>query len=108
MADPLLLDVLTALGSASIESGRIVTSDEGVTVMGLCEGQAITINEAALVLPIVVHELVHAVRPQATEHAVCCLTARVLRGMSDADVEHVYRLYVMAKRRHRRTPKDAD
>lgn len=103
-----LVDVLAALGSATIESGPITTRDRGVTVLGVCEGQRITINEAALVVPTLVHELLHAARPAATEHAVNCLTARVLRTLTDEDVERIYCIYQRAKRRHRRTPKDAD
>jgi len=103
MADPLLLDVTAALGSASITSGQIVPEKHRryMTVLGLQEGRHVTINEGALVVPTLIHELIHYVRPHYTELGVERACQRLLRSLTDDDIEHLFRLYLRAKRRHR-------
>ena len=105
MPDPLLLDLVAALGQAHITSGQIRTPRKRspYTILGLCEGKQITINEAQLLLPVILHELTHYVRPHWTERGVERATQRLLRSLSDDDVEHLYRLYRAAKRRHRKS-----
>lgn len=104
MPDPLLLDLVAALGQASITSGQIRPGRKRApyVILGLQEGRSITINEGQILLPVILHELVHYVRPDWSELGVERATQRLLRSLSDDDIEHLYRLYRRARRRHRK------
>jgi hypothetical protein len=79
-----------------------IVGSEDHHVEGLCswETQEITVNPAPNVVDTLIHELLHRRFPRWSENRVRLETWRVMRQMSDADVQAWYRKYRrLAKRK---------
>ena len=93
--DPLLLEIAAAVGAGRIRIGTIAS--EGVFVHGVTEpdGQ-ITINPAVDVVDTLLHEACHRLRPAWSERAVKARTTRMMRQLSDAEIEKLFELVLVS------------
>lgn len=99
-SDPLLMEVLVALGAGRVAFGAIHA--DGEVVHGIAEKSgAITINPAASVVDTAVHELLHRLRPAWSERSVRSRTAKIMRGLTDAEIDKFYELLLVQARRRR-------
>lgn len=105
--DPLLIEVLASIGEGRISEDLIRDAKGGFVVMGLEQGGHVTINPAASVVEILIHELVHRLRPAWSERTVKGRAVRLRRLLSDAEIDRLYEVYqrvaVKVKRRGRRS-----
>lgn len=89
--DPLLLELVAAIGAGNIERGPI--RDDEAHVHGLCDTDGrIRINEAVNVTDTAIHEAMHRMRPKWSESAVRRRTAQIMSSLSDEEVETIYNL----------------
>jgi len=88
--DPMLIEVVAAIGAGRIEIGPIHADDEFVS--GLCEGARVKINPAIDVCDSTVHECLHRLRPDWSERAVRSKTTTLMRSLSNAEVDKIYSL----------------
>ena len=68
---------------------------------GLCEGEHIYIDPRASILEVVLHELIHRLKPRMGERAVDRSAKRLLCKMTDADKARWWRAYLKVKRLRR-------
>lgn len=96
--DPILVEVLASLGAGHITAAPLDDqNEEGLTVMGICEQHQrphVTIDEAQHIVPTLIHELVHRVRPAMTELGVERKTRQILRQLSDREINRIYEVYL--------------
>lgn len=97
--DPLLLEVAAAIGAGNLRLAPLPsTRDE--FVHGLCEeGGRVTIDPAPSTVDTAVHELLHRLRPTWTERGVRRRTRQLMASLSDAEVEKLYELVLVAGRK---------
>jgi len=88
--DPVLLEVVAAIGAGRIEIGPI--HDDGMLVHGFCEGSKIRINPAIDVVDSALHECLHRLRPAWSERTVLARTTVLLRSLSNAEIDKIYEL----------------
>jgi len=88
--DPMLLEVVAAIGAGRIEIGPIHDKDDWVS--GICEGARIRINPAIDVVDSTLHECLHRLRPAWVERTVKARTTRLMRQLSDAEIDKIYEL----------------
>lgn len=89
--DPLLLEVVAAIGAGNIERGPIHDDDDHI--LGICdEDGRIRINEAVAVTSTTIHEAIHRMRPKWSEKQVERRTLAILATLSDQEVETIYNL----------------
>ncbi len=107
--DPLVLEVVAALGAGRVHAASLRDEDnpEGLWVYGMCEpptnGRAtITVNEAENLIDTIIHECIHAIRPAWSERAVRGRTTRVLRSLTQAERERIHSVYAAVKHNRRR------
>lgn len=105
--DPLLVEVLAALGSGRISEDYVRSTTHPDVVNGLEQGGHVTINPAPLVVETLIHELLHRLRPTWAERTVQGRAVRLRRLLSDKEIERVYEVYqqvaVKVKRKGRRS-----
>lgn len=91
--DPLMLEVVAAIGAGRIELGPIHSEDPSEFIHGLAwPDGTVRINLAPSVVQTVVHELLHRMRPTWTERAVRAKTTRLIKQLSDAEIDRLYTL----------------
>jgi hypothetical protein len=97
--DPLLIEVLTALGAGPVSSVYLIDDEhpDDVDLLGICSDRAIAINEAAHIVRTLIHELIHRVRPQWSERSVNRRTTQIMRAISHAEIERIYQVYEARK-----------
>ena len=95
--DRLFVDVLTALGQGKVSAETWLES-EGELLDGHCDDDGkVQINEASVLVPTLLHELVHRVRPEYTERGATRWATMLLRHISRAQVERIYEMYQVRK-----------
>jgi hypothetical protein len=101
MADrPRLLNrVWSELGAGRIREGYV--SDPHQFIDGYIEGQDIWINPAPAVVQTLIHEILHRLYPNWTERYVAGQTTRLMRRMSDQEVQDLYEEYQKRVKRSR-------
>jgi hypothetical protein len=100
--DPLLLELVAAIGAGRIEIGTI--HDDESFVHGVCEGDRVTINPSISVVDTALHEVLHRLRPGFSERAVRAKVTRLMRSLSMAEIDRLYGI-VLATAKTRKTPK---
>lgn len=100
--DPLILELVAAIGAGRIELGPI--HDDTEFVHGYAQKNGVVrINPAASVVDDVLHELTHRMRPKWKEHAVRSRVGRIIRQLSDPEIDTIYTL-LLSSAKTRRTP----
>lgn len=96
---PLLIDVLAALGSVEIRSEYLIDEEHKKThfLHGTQHPGRITINEAPSIVGILLHELIHEVRPDWSERTVLSWTTRLQRQMTHEEIQAIYEQYKARK-----------
>ena len=100
MASSLLVDVLAALGSVTITTEYLIdgSAPKRNYLHGTQQPGHITINEAPSSVSIVLHELIHEVRPDWSERSVSSATTRLQRRqLSHDDIQAIYATYQRRK-----------
>lgn len=100
--DPLLLELVAAIGAGRIAIGPI--HDDVEFVHGVCEGSHVTINPAIAVVNIALHECLHRIRPEFSERSVRAKVTRLMRSLTLAEIDRLYGI-VLATARQRKRPK---
>ena len=92
---PLLIEVMAALGDVRLSERYLIDEDNKKThfLHGIQEGNEIVINEAVGIVPTLIHELIHFVRPQWSETTVRRFTTRLVRQLDHSDVRAIYDQY---------------
>jgi hypothetical protein len=98
--NPLLVDVLAALGDVSISQRYLIdpAHKRSYFMHGQQDGKDITINEAPNIVSTLIHELVHYVRPTWSERTVRRFTTILIRQLTHKEIQAIYDQY-----RERRT-----
>ena len=96
---PLLIDVLAALGSVEIRSKYLIdgSAPKKNYLHGTQYPGRVTVNEAPSIVGILLHELIHEVRPDWTERAVRTWTTRLQRQMTHEEIQAIYEQYKARK-----------
>jgi hypothetical protein len=91
--DPLLIELIAAIGAGRIEFGPI--HKKGQYVYGFCDDgndNAIRINPACHVVDTVLHECLHRMRPAWSERSVLAKTKRIMSQLDDAEIDRIYQV----------------
>jgi hypothetical protein len=100
--DPLLLEVAAAVGAGRIRFRTLASEDFFVHGMTEDNGR-ITINPAPEIVDTLVHECLHRLRPTWSERAVKAKTTRLMKQLSDAEVEKLFELVLVSAQLHKST-----
>lgn len=97
--DPLLVEVLAVLGVVPLVARPLEDEDhpDRMTVLGVCDPAGrgrVTINEAPHLIDTILHECLHRVRPEWTEHGVRRRTTQLLRQLNADEIQRIYEVYV--------------
>ena len=92
---PLLIEVMAALGDVRLSERYLIDEDNKKThfLHGIQEGNEIVINDAVGIVPTLIHELIHFVRPQWSETTVRRFTTRLVRQLDHSEVRAIYDQY---------------
>ena len=92
---PLLVEVRAALGDVRLSERYLIDEDNKKThfLHGIQEGTEIVINEAVAIVPTLIHELIHFVRPNWSETTVRRFTTRLVRQLDHTEVRDIYEQY---------------
>ena len=95
--DPLLLEVAAAIGAGNLRIAHI-PSTRREYIHGLCDQHTghVTINPATGTVDTAIHEMLHRLRPHWTERGVRRRTRQLMKRLSDAEVEKLYELVLVA------------
>lgn len=100
--DPILLEVVAALGAGRIEFGSIHDEKEFVHGYTWPDG-SIRINVSLDAVTTAIHECLHRMRPGWSERAVRAKTTRLLRQLSYPEIDTLYEI-LLATAARRKTP----
>lgn len=104
----LLVDVLLALGTVTYIEQALVEIDrrrrDQTTIYGALDGRRLYVNplhhkRKADVVSTLLHEGIHACRPTWSEAGVKAAETRLIRRLSDEEIEAIYRNYKRAAKR---------
>lgn len=104
--DPLLIEVIAAIGAGNIELGPI--HDDQFYIHGYCDDaqkNRIRVNPSIDTVDTIVHEAIHRMRPTWNEARVRRKTAELFAQLSDAEVDKIYEIVLTVaevKRKPRR------
>ena len=91
---PLLLEVMAALGKIRVSEKFIPGSVKGEIVYGQCIGtEIVEINPVPACVEVVLHECIHAVRPDWSETAVRQQTTRLFHRLTEKEMRTIYEVY---------------
>jgi len=90
--DPLLIEVLVALGAGNLTIGPIHCPTERVAGYAVVRGKkkgAVRIDLSHDAVDTALHELIHRLRPRWTEQRVLRQTTAFMRELSDAERDRI-------------------
>lgn len=91
---PLLLKVMARFGEVTFKEQFIPGPDSKHYTYGLWEeGDTITINPIPSTVDTVVHEILHAIYPTYSERTILSLTRKLMRQLSDEQLQTIYAEY---------------
>lgn len=101
--DPLLVEVIAAIGAGRLMVESIHSDEAFVDGMMEPDGY-VTINPAPSIVDTAIHEMLHRMRPQWSERAVRAKTTRLIRQLSDPEIDRLYGVILaVALKQKRRT-----
>lgn len=87
--DPLLIELIAAIGAGNLELGPI--HDETYYVDGICDDDGrVRINLSHHAVDVCLHECIHRLRPKWKEQTVRQRVGKLLRQMSDQEIDTLY------------------
>lgn len=91
---PLLLQLLARMGELTFKE-EWIPCKKGEEAYGCWEpeGGIIRVNVIPHVVDTVLHELLHATRPQYSERAVRSIVGKLLKGMPEEEMRTIYAEY---------------
>lgn len=89
----LLLELLATLGRVRVRERFIKGETEGEIVYGQQLGDLIEINPVPGAVETVIHECLHALKPEWSERTVRQQTSRLFNRLSEAEMRAIYRIY---------------
>jgi hypothetical protein len=100
-------DALTTEVVANLEAGKriyecVLQSEGDAWIEGAAHEGEVWVNPAPSVLEIVFHEILHRLYPSWSERTVISRSRKILRGLSDAEVERLYGVYLRVARRSKK------
>jgi len=100
----MMLEVAAAIGAGRITLDSI--HDDTDFVYGYCEGGSgkIVINPALPVVEVAIHECLHRLRWAWSEQTVQARTTRLMRQLSNAEIDRLYALILAGQPTRRRRP----
>jgi len=100
--DPLLIELIAAIGAGRIDSGAI--HERGHFVYGWCDEKngRVRLNPAPHAVEIALHECIHRMRPTFTERGVSRRAKQLLRQLSDPEIDRLYSVIVATARVRKR------
>lgn len=105
--DALLIELVAAIGAGHIQSGAIIDDDDEAdeVVYGICESVGtVVVDEAVCRSEVLLHEVLHRMRPRWSEAKVNRTAARIFRRLSREQIEAIDRVY-LGVRKSRKRPK---
>jgi hypothetical protein len=100
--DPLLIEVIAAIGAGRIDLGPIHDDDSFVDGYAEPNGR-VRINPAPAVVETALHEMLHRMRPKWSERSVRAKATRLIRALSDPEIDRLYDV-ILSTARLTRTP----
>jgi hypothetical protein len=96
---PLIVDVLAALGDITIKQKYIIdpSHPKSFFLHGTQTGAAVIVNEAPSIVGILLHEVIHFVRPKWSERAVRRSVTLLLRQLTHEEIQAIYEQYQLRK-----------
>ena len=103
--DPLLVEVIAAIGAGSFWRGYITgRHDEPLDGVCLPDGD-VWVNEPLLIIETLVHEVVHRMRPKWREARVDAAAKALVKRLDGDEIEALHTIYLThIHRRERRSP----
>lgn len=99
--DPLILEIAAAIGAGRITMGPI--HDDDTFVHGVIDGAgAVRINPAVDTVDTACHEMIHRLRPAWSETSVRRRTTRIMRQLSDDEIDRLYEIVLTRARLSKR------
>lgn len=100
--DPLLIELIAAIGAGGLEFGSIHDETEYVHGVTLKNPRGvIRIDPSADVVATVLHETIHRMRPRWSERAVRSRTSKILKLLSPSEVDRLY-MVIMSTAKQRK------
>ena len=92
--DPLMIEVIAAIGAGRIEVGPIHSPRQ--YVYGWCDTNSgrVRLNPAPHAVEIALHECLHRMRPKWTERGVNSRAKKLLGQLSDQEIDRLYDVIV--------------
>lgn len=97
MSSKLLIELIEAMGRTNIIEGYVNTDGEGWMTEGLQWGNSILINPVPNMVHLILHEMLHAIRPDWSESSVRQHATKLLRSLTDDEKVAIYNLYEARK-----------
>ena len=89
----LLLQVMARLGELSFAE-QYLPMHKGYYTEGMWhEGGKIIVNPMPHVVDTVIHECLHEMFPQYSERAICSLTGKLMKRLSEDELQAIYAAY---------------
>ena len=91
--DPLMLEIAAAIGAGRMALRLL--RDDGAFCHGLTmDGGEIAVNPLPDTINTVVHEAIHRLRPAWSERTVLARTTKLIRQLTDEELETLYVLFM--------------
>lgn len=92
---PLLLKLLTRLGEVTVKEAYLARPHGCGDVYGYWDPDGtITINPVPHIVNSLLHELLHEACPSYSERAVCSITGKLMKRLTEEELQAIYAEYV--------------
>jgi hypothetical protein len=104
---PRRTDALTSEVIGDLEAGKriyecVILSEGDAWIEGAMQEGEVWVNPAPNVLETVFHEILHRLYPSWAERTVISRSRKILRGLSDTEVERLYGVYLRVARKSKK------
>lgn len=90
---PLLLTLLARFREVDFKEEYIPPDSQGREILGCFHEDTITINPVHFVVKVLLHELLHAAKPQMGEHGIRVLEGKLWKSITEEEVKTIYAEY---------------
>lgn len=88
--DPLLLEVVAAIGAGNMDMRPIHDGDEPIHGFMEWDTGKATVNPAKALVDTAIHEIIHRLRPKWSEATVRQRTGKLMKALSADEVDRLY------------------
>lgn len=90
----LINGMMAKLGELTVKEKFLKGEQVGLIVYGQCLGQhTIEINPVPALVDTIIHETLHALKPEWSENTVRQQTSRVFNRLTEAEMKQIYEIY---------------